>query len=147
MATEVAAVAQTPEQENAGGGSGFHLVTQSASGTAASIETSHIAGHKLVIVAYGDVDLVGPLGGLKFTINGQDVLTSPRPQNGQFFFDAVVFINPVSAEVHVLDNSPLADVNTRQSTVVLNPFPKTIVFGLKGTTAVHSFQVWKLGLK
>lgn len=143
MAITEAKVTLTPEQENAGGGSGFHLVTNSASDTLAVIDTSHLAGHKLVIVAYGTVGQTG----LRFSANGVSLLTTPRPANGQFFFDAVVFVNAASNEIHAIDNSPLADVNTRQATTLFDPLPKTIVFKLEGAIAVHSFQLWKLGLK
>lgn len=135
------ATAPTAAQQNAHGGSGYHLVTSSTSNKLDAIETSKIAGHRLIVFGYGTA---GPTG-FQFVANGKILLNATKPTNDSFYFDVVVFVHPTSNEIHVLDSSPLTDTNTRQSVTKFDPLPKAIVFELQGAK-VDQLQVWKLGL-
>jgi hypothetical protein len=130
--------------ENLGGGSGFHLVSSIAGEKLAPVATDKLAGHQLKVTAYGN-SRAGQ--NVQLFINDVAITSPVRPRSDSFVFDAIVVIDATSDKVLVQVDSPLTDTNVRQVVTQFAPLPETIVFELKGTSEVHGFQLWKLGLR
>lgn len=132
------------DSNNLGGGSGFHLVTSSTTKTLAPIKTSHLVGHSLRLFAYGNIT---PGEDIRVAINDTIIAVS-SPEVDSFVLEILMVIDETENKVISQMLAPITDTNNRMVVSKFTPaLPENVIFTIHGSSQVHHFACWKLGLR